>query len=194
MPSWFDDHPLWCDDTLAATRPCAQEGCLGDGLYPAPKSKQALNEHQWLCLDHIRSFNARWNYADGLSADDIEALIRQDVTWQRPTRPIGEWRKREDLLRARAERLRQNRAKRAHAAGHTPPQHALAPEAKQALQCLGLSWPLDDKTLQARYRTLVKEHHPDVNASSAQAEEKIKEINIAYNLLKNIATQAIKTP
>ncbi len=188
MPNWFDDHPLWCDDTLAATRPCAQEGCLGDGLYPAPKSKQALNEHQWLCLDHIRSFNARWNFADGLTPDDIETLIRQDVTWQRPTRPIGEWRKREDLLRRRAERMRAGRASAEAAAAA---KRAPTPELQAALKTLDLTWPIDDKTLQTRYRTLVKEHHPDLNDSSAAAEEKIKEINIAYNLLRNFLAQRI---
>jgi hypothetical protein len=191
MPNWFDDNPLWCDDTLTAMRPCAHEGCLGDGLYPAPKSKQALNDRQWLCLDHIRSFNARWNFADGLTADEIERLIRQDVTWQRPTRPIGEWRKREDLLRRRAERMRAGRASAEAAAAA---KRAPTPALQGALKILDLTWPIDDKTLQSRYRTLVKEHHPDVNGSSAEAEEKIKEINIAYNLLRSFLAHGITMP
>ena len=40
------------------------------------------------------------------------------------------------------------------------------------------------------YRKLARKYHPDVNPDSAQAEEKFKEINEAYEVLSNQETRS----
>jgi curved DNA-binding protein CbpA len=55
---------------------------------------------------------------------------------------------------------------------------------KDALEVLELSWPITQTDLKARYKELVKRHHPDANGGNRIAEEKFKEINAAYSTLR----------
>ncbi|MFP3701988.1 DnaJ domain-containing protein, partial [Burkholderia sp. SIMBA_013] len=55
---------------------------------------------------------------------------------------------------------------------------------EDALVVLDLAPPVDFPRIKARYRELVKIHHPDANGGDKAAEEKLKEINQAYNTLK----------
>ena len=54
----------------------------------------------------------------------------------------------------------------------------------EALAVLELDLPTDFTQIRARYRELVKIHHPDANGGAPAAEEKIKQINQAYQTLK----------
>ena len=49
---------------------------------------------------------------------------------------------------------------------------------------LDLKEPLTHAGLKARYKELVKRHHPDTNNGDKGAEERFKRINQAYNTLK----------
>ena len=42
-----------------------------------------------LCLDHVREFNASYNYFAGMSNADIEAYQKDSVTGHRPTWKVG---------------------------------------------------------------------------------------------------------
>ncbi|MEC8245127.1 MAG: molecular chaperone DnaJ, partial [Pseudomonadota bacterium] len=48
------------------TRLCAAEGCTAEAHYPAPKSRDALRDYLWFCLEHVRAYNKSWNYYEGL--------------------------------------------------------------------------------------------------------------------------------
>jgi molecular chaperone DnaJ len=48
---------------------------------------------------------------------------------------------------------------------------------------LGVSREASDDVIKKAYRKLVFEHHPDRNPNSTQAEEKIREINAAYEVI-----------
>ena len=50
----------------AGPRRCATDGCPHEGIYPAPRSRDALRDYLWFCLDHVRAYNKAWNYYDGL--------------------------------------------------------------------------------------------------------------------------------
>lgn len=50
-------------------------------------------------------------------------------------------------------------------------------------QVLGVSPGASDDEIKAAYRKLAKKYHPDLNGGSADAEEKMKEINEAYTIL-----------
>ena len=54
------------------------------------------------------------------------------------------------------------------------------PDLREPLATLGLSWPTTMDVVKSRYKELAKRHHPDANGGSRDAEERLKNINIAY--------------
>ena len=64
-------------------------GCGAPGEYRAPKSRCQLNEYWWFCLDHVRAYNAAWDFYKGMTPGEIEAQLRADTSWQRPSWPLG---------------------------------------------------------------------------------------------------------
>jgi molecular chaperone DnaJ len=52
-------------------------------------------------------------------------------------------------------------------------------------EVLGVSRDADDKTLKGAFRKLAMQYHPDRNPGNAEAEHKFKEINEAYDALKD---------
>ena len=67
------------------------------------------------------------------------------------------------------------------------PEHRfrdLPPEEQEALAILDLPPDVSLEDLKARYKVLVKRHHPDANGGDKQAEERVKAINHAYSVLK----------
>jgi hypothetical protein len=191
-------------------RPCDHPGCSGIGEFQAPQAPDRLREYYWFCLDHVREYNKAWNFCEGMSEGDIDAMVRADTCWQRPSWPLGGWRAAEDRLRSHAYRFYMNgeaeetgRGKEANGNGRTGShghgerdggeprfrreyRNGRRPrtEEEKALTILDLSGPVDFPTIKARYKTLVKLHHPDANGGSREAEEKLKSINRAYGTLK----------
>ena len=68
---------------------CDATNCNREGLYPAPKSREQLNQYNFFCIDHIRDFNKSWNYFEGLNEDQFESEIRKATTWDRPSWKFG---------------------------------------------------------------------------------------------------------
>ena len=54
---------------------------------------------------------------------------------------------------------------------------------KNPYDILGVSKSADEKKIKSAYRKLAKQHHPDLNPSDKNADEKFKEISVAYDLL-----------
>lgn len=52
-------------------------------------------------------------------------------------------------------------------------------------QILGVSRSATEKEIQAAYRKLAKQHHPDLNPGNKQAEDKFKEVTAAYDVLSD---------
>ncbi len=181
--------PRWqegIDDSFpeAQTRRCEAEDCQESGEFPAPRSRDSLREYQWLCLDHVRQHNAKWDYLKGMNAAQIEAFVRQSTVGDRPTRPLGIPPGYEDILRARVVRDfggynigPVDADASAYRAGYTPEQ-------VKAFKALSLAPTRDFSFIKERYRKLAKQHHPDANGGSAISEEKLKVINEAYGVLK----------
>src|SRR6201996_1316488 len=166
-------------------RACDSPGCTGAGLYRAPKSRHELRNYHRFCLDHVREYNKSWNFCDGMSEAEIEAMVRRDTTWERQTAPLGHWAQNEERLKAAAG---------PSAAGHTfksgpywkkskKKREPDTPEAA-ALRLLGLTPPVDYAAIRARYIELVKQNHPDANGGDKAAEERLKTINQALQILK----------
>jgi DnaJ-domain-containing protein 1 len=143
-------------------------------------SRNSLRQYQWLCLEHVREFNKRWDYFQGMAADEIEAHRRDDVTWSRPTWPMG--------LSAAEMRLK-DPFELLHAHGFNPHRRQEGPPrrppttAQGHAQTLGLELGFTIEELKRRYKALAKKHHPDLHGGDRQQEERLKEINAAYTWL-----------
>ena len=177
-----------------SARACATPGCPGEGAYRAPVSREQLHEYRWFCLDHVRIYNASWNYYAGLSDTEMEAHIRSDTTWNRPTWPLGEG-PRPDLAAGPSpmggatpfddldDPFGLLKGHGVRNGGAAPPA-GLTPAEKRAFSTLGLDYPVTFMELRTQYRMLVKRHHPDTHNGAKEAEERLKRINEAYKTLK----------
>ena len=166
-------------------------GCGAAGEYRAPKSRTALNDYWWFCLEHVRAYNAAWDFYKGMSPGEIEAQLRADTAWQRPTWPLGRLGARidADLLNDPLHVL--NAGRRAHEAEQRARAAAEMPaDMREPLATLGLDWPLTLDVLKTRYKQLAKLHHPDANNGDRAAEERLKTINLAYATLRGRLTAA----
>jgi DnaJ-domain-containing protein 1 len=169
-------------DPQPNTRQCDHPGCRVEAEFRAPQARDRLNDYYWFCLEHVRQYNAAWNYYAGMGPEEIEAETRKDTTWQRPTWPLGmQGNKRHftftvhdpfDFMDNEAE----EQTRKARAAPPSPEE--------EAMKVLDLKAPLTHDMLRARYKDLVKRHHPDTNNGDKGAEERFKRINQAYNTLK----------
>ena len=176
----------YAPDPGAPGRPCDMPGCEAMGEYRAPKSRRNLKDYWWFCLEHVRAYNSSWDYYRGMSPGEIEAQLRADTSWQRPSWPLGRVGKvaawDEELLRDPLHLLDAGRVKRG-AAQRAPQQ--MPPELREPLATLGLSWPTTLDAVKTRYKELAKRHHPDVHGGDRAAEERLKTINLAYAALRS---------
>jgi molecular chaperone DnaJ len=62
---------------------------------------------------------------------------------------------------------------------------------KNYYQILGVDAFAEPDAVKAAFRKLARRYHPDLNAGNAQAEEKFKEINEAYEVLSNAEKRAL---
>ena len=70
----------------------------------------------------------------------------------------------------------------------------LSTEERQAWKTLQMEPVSDLDAVKSQYKQLAKEHHPDINGGDAGAEERLKEINLAYDLIrKSLQTAAAST-
>lgn len=167
------------DSTLNAPlklRLCEQEGCDASGDFRAPKSPHLLRDYYWFCLDHVREYNKAWDFYKGMSPKEIEASRVSDITWNRPSWPVGGWR----TLLENATYL-DGLEPFLKGLSSSPP---VPQEVKKALSTLELALPLTSESLKKQYKKLAKRHHPDLHGGSKKAEERLKAVNQAYQIVK----------
>jgi len=162
-------------------RACDHVGCEESGEFRAPKSPAHLNDYYWFCLPHIREYNKNWDFYRGMSIKEVEASRVSDVTWNRPSWPVGSWKTLLDKL---------------HTLDSLDPflsidslSPALPKEVRQACKALNLPSLVTLEELKKCYKELVKRHHPDLQGGDKKAEERLKEINVSYRILKQYLTE-----
>ena len=173
--------------TSVHAQACEWPGCDCAGEYKAPRSRDALNEYRWFCLPHVREYNRNWNYYKGMDETQVEADVRNDTVWQRPTWKLGAGQSAKfgrtrihdplgvgDAARDAEERIN----------GANPPETVKADaKTSRALAVFGLEIPVTIDDVKARYKELVKRHHPDANGGTKTAEEEFKKVSEAYAAL-----------
>ncbi|MFQ5971953.1 MAG: J domain-containing protein [Alphaproteobacteria bacterium] len=141
-----------------------------------------MTKFLWFCLDHVREYNAAWNYYEGMSETEIEVELRKDAIWHRPTWPLRGWPDERyhdpfGLFDDRPERSSEEQVGRwGWRSGDA-----------EALAVLDLRPPVTVASIKQRYKELVKRHHPDANGGDSRHEERLKEINRAYGRLMESA-------
>lgn len=170
----------------ARGRTCEMPGCTHTGDYRAPKDR-SLQEHHWFCRDHVASYNAAWNFFSGMNPGDVEHYMHESLHGLRPTRPFSDWSKTEEELEEAIKAFRWGRASNAGQAHETRSKSrrkdADTPQ-REALRTMGLEETLDFEVIKTRYKQLAKQLHPDLNPGNAEAEERLKQINMAYTILR----------
>ncbi|MBT5415017.1 MAG: J domain-containing protein [Rhodospirillaceae bacterium] len=174
----------------AALRPCDHPGCAAEAEFRAPRSRSDLRSYLWFCLEHIRQYNRAWNYFEGMNDGEIENQVRRDTVWERPTWPFAGRQARafaegrfSDPLGAFSDEPRREEEEKPR---FRPSLNGKTPE-ERALAVLEIEPPITVDRIKARYKELVKRHHPDANGGDKHAEERLKKINEAYATLKNCA-------
>ena len=171
----------YAPDPDAPGQLCEMPGCPHVGAYRAPKSRTELNRYFWFCLEHVRAYNAGWDLYKGMTPGQIEAQLRADTSWQRPTWPLGHLGGHidESILRDPNHVLNAGLGNAARRTAH-PPANELPIELREPMATLGLDWPVTMNALKHRYKELAKRHHPDANGGDRASEERLKTINLAY--------------
>jgi hypothetical protein len=175
---------------VCAPRPCASDGCAGEGAFRVPKSRERLDDHLWFCLEHARAHNEHWDYFRGMNETEIEAFRTDAITGHRPTWPLGK-------RAAHSHASRDYRTFRdAHAvfggssangeatAARRPQARPLTALQARAFDVLDLESDATLHQIKARYKELVKRFHPDTNGGDRGAEERLKRVIQAYGVLR----------
>lgn len=170
---------------------CAHPGCEAPGEFRAPpaadrRSSDHAPEWRWLCLDHVREFNAGYNFFSGMSMDEIEAAQRPYSGWERETRAFAHtgadrpprWGEFSDPLDAIGARFKQA-ASRQREDGKP-----LSGENRRDLETLGLDANSDRHALRKRYTELVRRYHPDHNGGDRSHETALRKTIDAYQRLR----------
>ena len=73
----------------SAEAACEAPGCTHPGLYRAPKGRKQEGQYWRFCIDHVRAYNAAYNYFDGMNDAAVEAYQKDAIIGHRPTWSMG---------------------------------------------------------------------------------------------------------
>jgi hypothetical protein len=174
-------------------RPCTAAGCDEAGEFRAPGERRpgfdGPGEYHWFCLDHVRAFNASYNWFQGMSAEEIVAAQHPVAGWESETRAFSptagidqapRWGDFADPLEAISRRAKA-RQPMVRADGRV-----LTTEQRGALDVLSLGQDADHAALRRRYAELVRKYHPDRNGGDRSFEARLQAVVEAYQALRGV--------
>lgn len=174
--------------------PCQWKGCGRPAPHRAPKGRGRDGEYFAFCVDHVRAYNASYNYFDGMSDAEVTDFQKDAMTGHRPTWKVGanSWAHGTSArvtgahggADVRADDPHGLFAERARQVREEPAARRLKPLEKKSLDTLHLPETASKIEIKARFKELVKRHHPDSNGGDTRTEDTLREIIQAYNYLK----------
>ena len=180
-------------------RECESPGCREAGEFRAPGPRapgfDGPGDWRWFCLEHVREFNAGYDWFEGMSAEEILAAQSPIAGWRTETRAfradagvdgMPRWADFDDPLDAIGARANDVRAR---AAGRQEYARFTARE-REALGVMGLDPQADRQRLRRRYSELVRRYHPDRNGGDRSQEGRLQRVVEAYQLLRRAAAFA----
>ncbi|RIA36847.1 DnaJ-like protein [Hephaestia caeni] len=177
-------------------RACEAPGCSAPGEFRAPGAESGPADqprrYRWFCLDHVREFNARYNFFSGMTPDEINAAQHPLSGWERETRAFASaggdvpprWADFTDPLDAIGGRFRRRDARER---SDGPP---LSDGDRKAMRVMGLEANADRTALRKRYAELLQRYHPDRNGGDRTHEHALREVIEAYQRLRKAAAFA----
>jgi hypothetical protein len=175
---------------------CEHAGCKKIGEFRAPKGRGREGQFFKFCAEHIKAYNATYNYFAGMSDGAVADYQKDAHTGHRPTWKLG--------VNSKTVRVAERNARRgADVTTNDPfslfgdgtgqsgkvsePQAPVISEAaRKAYLTLDLPETSEPAAVKARYKLLVKRFHPDANGGDRSREERLQEIIRAYNYLKAV--------
>ena len=148
----------------------------------------------------MREYNNSYNFFAGMSDDAIAKYQKEDLTGHRPTwkmGSVGGVGRRRDGRRGFGASGDGRGAddpfalfgggvgNRPHHAKPAAEGRKILNAQRRALDVLGLEGDANRADIKARFKVLVKRHHPDANGGDRTSEERLREIIQAYNYLKS---------
>jgi DnaJ domain len=178
---------------------CNWSGCEHPGTHKAPKARGGDGRYYMFCIDHVRQYNASYNYFDGMSDSQVAQFQKDAATGHRPTWKTGaealdhgtkkgarsadpetiaseKINTAKDFFAYRAKRMAGEKAE---------PRRYVRPLERKSLETMNLPETATREDIKARFKELVKLHHPDANGGDTRSEDTLREIIQAYNLLKS---------
>jgi hypothetical protein len=169
---------------------CNWRGCNRPGEFPAPKGREKEGEYYLFCQEHVREYNKKYNYFVGMKEDDIVDYQKSASTGHRPT-----WSFKEKTGKGTKKKAGANPniddpfnffEEEAEAQQRTASGRRLRNLERKSLTQLGLSANATKEDIKARYKELVKRHHPDLNGGDRTSEDKLRDVITAYNYLRKV--------
>jgi hypothetical protein len=172
---------------------CEWKGCANEATHRAPKGRARENEYWHFCIEHVREYNHSYNYFSGMSDDAVMRYQKDAITGHRPTWKMGTGKTPAGSdFGPRGSRDPFNVFREFGAgadakpkAERVEPPRAVRNAERKALHELGLDVGADKAEIKAKFKVLVKRHHPDANGGDRATEDKLREIIQAYNYLKS---------
>ena len=171
---------------------CQHKGCQEAGEFRAPLGRNREGQYVTMCLAHVQAYNKSYNYFQGMSDDAIADFQKDAITGHRPTwtigvkaesngpgAPGGGPKTHYDPMGMFGEAQRQKRA------AEEEKRSKYGKLALKALETLHLDEKATPQIIRARYKSWVKQLHPDANNGDRSREEKLREIIKAYNTLRS---------
>jgi len=184
---------------------CEAPGCKNRGAHRAPKGRGHEKDYWHFCLNHVREYNQGYNFFSGMSDDAVARYQKDAQTGHRPTWKMGanggSKRKKtsveaelEDALDPFAMFAEMNGRVRGRPGGGAeqkkPEERKVFNAERKALQVMGVEAGATLEVVKAKYKLLVKQHHPDANGGDRSTEDRLIEIIKAYNYLKTVVRDA----
>ncbi|MEM5502598.1 MULTISPECIES: J domain-containing protein [Ahrensia] len=177
-----------------ARNKCQWAGCENAGAHKAPAGRDREGEYLWFCTDHVREYNKNYNYFSGLSDDDIAKFQKNSQVGDRPTWKMGTANAESnrsapifaDMKSGSAKAMRmRNPTAWDSVVNAKPVRRRLKPLEAKAIRTLGLEQTASSDEIKAKYKELVKKHHPDANGGDRTSEEIFREVIQAHKILKS---------
>lgn len=186
-------------------RQCEAPACAEAGEFRAPGGRgpsfDGPGEYRYFCLDHVREFNAGYDWFEGMSADEMLAAQSPIAGWRTETRAFSSgagadgtprWMDFDDPLDAigaRAAGIKQRVKDGANARAPGKVSRFTARE-REALSVMGLAPDAERTALRRRYSELVRRYHPDRNGGDRSHEARLQRVVEAYQVLRRAQAMA----
>jgi hypothetical protein len=175
---------------------CEWAGCDKPGAHRAPKGRGREGEYWRYCIDHVREYNANYNYFAGLADDAVMSYQKDALTGHRPTWRMGMNASR----RAGGPASGKGEGFTIHdphgffdgvsaggkAQAEVPEARTIRNAERKAFEELGLEHDATAVEIKARFKLLVKRHHPDSHGGDRSYEDRLRAVIQAYNYLKAV--------